>query len=173
MKRLVMAILLMIGASALAQTLTVPVYRTAEKGQGASIGTITFKDSAYGLLVNPALHGLTPGLHGLHIHLMPDCSNFGMNAGGHFDPKNTGKHLGPYNKSGHLGDLPALYVNKKGQAVLPTLAPRLRVRDLRGHSLMIHEGGDNYSDTPEKLGGGGKRIACGVIPSAHKGSAKK
>ncbi len=30
---------------------------------------------------------------------------------------------------------------------------------------MIHAGGDNYSDTPEKLGGGGARVACGVIPA--------
>jgi Cu-Zn family superoxide dismutase len=28
---------------------------------------------------------------------------------------------------------------------------------------MIHEGGDNYSDEPAPLGGGGARIACGVI----------
>ncbi|WP_324128836.1 superoxide dismutase family protein, partial [Acinetobacter baumannii] len=28
---------------------------------------------------------------------------------------------------------------------------------------MIHAGGDNYSDSPQPLGGGGARIACGVI----------
>ena len=28
---------------------------------------------------------------------------------------------------------------------------------------MIHAGGDNYSDLPKPLGGGGDRIACGVI----------
>ncbi|SSP59941.1 Cu/Zn superoxide dismutase [Acinetobacter baumannii] len=28
---------------------------------------------------------------------------------------------------------------------------------------MIHAGGDNYSDSPLPLGGGGARIACGVI----------
>ena len=28
---------------------------------------------------------------------------------------------------------------------------------------MIHAGGDNYSDQPQPLGGGGARIACGVI----------
>jgi Cu-Zn family superoxide dismutase len=28
---------------------------------------------------------------------------------------------------------------------------------------MVHTGGDNYSDTPAPLGGGGARIACGVI----------
>jgi Cu-Zn family superoxide dismutase len=46
---------------------------------------------------------------------------------------------------------------------MPVLAPRLKVADIKGRSLMIHAGGDNYSDLPVKLGGGGARIACGVI----------
>jgi Cu-Zn family superoxide dismutase len=29
--------------------------------------------------------------------------------------------------------------------------------------MMIHAGGDNYSDKPKALGGGGKRVACGII----------
>ncbi|NIY58922.1 superoxide dismutase family protein, partial [Francisella orientalis] len=37
------------------------------------------------------------------------------------------------------------------------------LEELEGHSLMIHEGGDNYSDTPKPLGGGGTRMWCGVI----------
>ena len=32
---------------------------------------------------------------------------------------------------------------------------------------MIHVGGDNYSDMPLPLGGGGARIACGVIAQAE------
>jgi len=28
---------------------------------------------------------------------------------------------------------------------------------------MVHVGGDNHSDHPEKLGGGGARMACGVV----------
>ena len=28
---------------------------------------------------------------------------------------------------------------------------------------MVHAGGDNNSDQPEKLGGGGARVACGLI----------
>jgi Cu-Zn family superoxide dismutase len=28
---------------------------------------------------------------------------------------------------------------------------------------MVHAGGDNYSDQPKPLGGGGDRIACGLI----------
>ena len=47
----------------------------------------------------------------------------------------------------------------------PVVAARLKMTDLAGHALMIHAGGDDYSDKPEKLGGGGKRIACGVIGS--------
>ena len=32
-----------------------------------------------------------------------------------------------------------------------------------GRALMIHANGDNYSDIPKKLGGGGARVACGVV----------
>lgn len=37
------------------------------------------------------------------------------------------------------------------------------VEALEGHALIIHAGGDNYSDAPAPLGGGGARLACGVI----------
>ena len=28
---------------------------------------------------------------------------------------------------------------------------------------MVHVGGDNHSDNPAKLGGGGARMVCGII----------
>lgn len=142
--------------------ITVPVYRVAPHGEGKLIGTVKFRDSSYGLLIYPKLHGLTTGLHGLHIHEFPHCGNNGLDAGGHFDPTHTGKHAGPY-RQGHLGDLPVLFVNQQGMAITPNLAPRVTLREIKGHSLVIHAMGDNYSDYPEKLGGGGGRIACGVI----------
>jgi Cu-Zn family superoxide dismutase len=83
-------------------------------------------------------------------------------AGDHLDPAKAGKHEGPYGM-GHLGDLPALYVDASGKAALPVLAPHVKLADFKGHALMVHAGGDNYSDSPEKLGGGGARIACGTI----------
>jgi Cu-Zn family superoxide dismutase len=43
------------------------------------------------------------------------------------------------------------------------VAPHLTVDDVLGHSIMIHAGGDNYSDQPAPLGGGGARIACGKL----------
>jgi Cu-Zn family superoxide dismutase len=86
----------------------------------------------------------------------------GLAAGGHYDPATTGRHEGPGGK-GHLGDLPALTVGADGKATAPVTAPRLKVADVLGRSLMVHAGGDNYADSPAPLGGGGGRIACGVI----------
>ncbi|MSE18644.1 superoxide dismutase [Cu-Zn] SodC2, partial [Pantoea agglomerans] len=65
---------------------------------------------------------------------------------------------------GHLGDLPAVYVDDKGSATYPVLAPRLKsLKEIKGKALMVHVGGDNHADHPKPLGGGGARYACGVI----------
>jgi len=153
-----------------AEEVTVSVELVQADGVGKEIGTAVLTDSPYGLIVTPRLSGLPPGVHGFHVHQHPDCGPAkegekmvpALAAAGHFDPQGTGKHEGPYGK-GHLGDLPVLYVDREGRATLPVLAPRLNVRDVKDHSLMIHAGGDNYSDQPEQLGGGGPRIACGVV----------
>ncbi|MDF1757492.1 MAG: superoxide dismutase family protein [Legionellaceae bacterium] len=130
-------------------------------GAQKSIGQVILRDNPNGLIIIPNLEGLPPGLHGFHIHSHANCSDNGMAAGGHFDPKNTKSHQGPEG-NGHLGDLQALHVDKNGIANITTIAPRLKLSDLKNLTLMIHQGGDTYSDTPP-LGGGGVRIACGVI----------
>jgi len=164
MKLILAGSCIIFSSSVLASEMTVPMYMTADTGMGKDVGTITIAETNHGLLFTPHLTDLTPGLHGFHVHEKPDCGKNGMAAGGHLDPEKTGKHLGPYNDKGHLGDLPALYVAADGTASLPVLAPRLKhLADVKKHSLMIHEGGDNYSDTPQKLGGGGGRMICGVV----------
>jgi len=155
-----------------AASVTVPMYVTGPHTKpGTYVGTVLAKDSQYGLLLTPDLHHLLPalssGLHGFHVHVRPSCTDNGMAAGGHLDPTARGKHLGPYNPDGHLGDLPALYVDSEGNANLPVLAPKLTVDQILNHALMIHAGGDNYSDQPD-LGGGGARMICGVIPKVSK-----
>ena len=155
---------------AFAGDVVVKVQLVNEQGIGKEIGTVTASDSKFGLLLTPALSGLPPGLHGFHVHEKPDCGHVmkegkavpALAAGGHYDPGATGRHEGPYG-NGHLGDLPALYADADGKANLPVLAPRLKVADIMGRSLMIHAGGDNYSDTPTPLGGGGARLACGIV----------
>lgn len=139
-------------------------------GIGADIGTIVAEDTPSGLRLKLQLANLPPGPHGFHVHQNPSCQPgekagkmvAGLAAGGHYDPHKTGAHKGP-NKKGHLGDLPALVVDMQGEARHELLAPHLKVAEIIGRSLMIHEEGDTYSDTPKELGGGGKRIACGVI----------
>ncbi len=84
-------------------------------------------------------------------------------AGGHMDPDHTSKHEGPTG-AGHVGDLPALEVASNGTATQTLTASRIKDASLlKKHALIIHAGGDNYSDTPAALGGGGGRLACGII----------
>jgi superoxide dismutase, Cu-Zn family len=164
------ACILLLAGLVYAEEMIIKVNLVNEHGLGKEIGTVTATDSKYGLILTPQLNGLTPGLHGFHIHDKPDCSPAmkegkpvaALAAGGHYDPDGTGRHEGPYG-NGHLGDLPALCVAADGKATQPVLAPRLKVADIKGRSLMIHAGGDNYSDSPAPLGGGGARVACGVI----------
>ncbi len=166
------AIGLFAAGSALAATVTVPVTLVSADGIGKAIGSVTLRDSRYGLVIEPKLAGLPVGWRGMHIHQNPSCAPAmqdgkavsALGAGGHLDPAATGAHRGPFDKTGHLGDLPILTVDRDGTATALALAPRLKVRDVTGRALMIHAGGDNYSDQPEPLGGGGGRIACGVIP---------
>lgn len=161
---------LTLSTPALAEEIIVKLHFTDAEGIGDEIGTVKLEDTEYGLLITPQLEGLTPGVHGFHVHENPDCGPGikdgkvvpGLNAGGHFDPFNTGRHEGPYG-NGHLGDLPPLWVNDEGMVTLQTLAPRLKTEYLSGRSLMIHQGGDNFSDDPKALGGGGARVACGII----------
>lgn len=151
--------------TAVAETTEITVYKIIPNSNTSQVklGTITARDTQYGLLLTPDLNTLPPGIHGMHIHEQASCADGGLAAGGHLDPQKTEQHLGPYHGQGHLGDLPALTVTADGNATQPVLAPRLKVIDLKGHSIIIHAGGDNYSDTPP-MGGGGARIACGIIP---------
>ena len=157
-------------SSAWAAESVVDMYAVTAEGNSTKIGTITMKKTDYGTLFMPELSGLSEGLHGFHVHAHGSCDpgdkdgkmTPAMAAGGHFDPQQTKSHKGPYD-NGHLGDLPALYVDSSGAAVHPILAPRIQPSDIQGHALMIHQGGDNYSDTPKELGGGGARVACGVV----------
>lgn len=142
-----------------------------ESGVVGPAGEVLVTASPYGLVFTPSLSGLPAGIHGFHIHEKASCDAqvkdgkpvAALGAGGHWDPDHTGRHAGPFG-DGHKGDLPALYVGADGNASYPVLAPRLKTLDeLRGHALMVHVGGDNHDDHPAALGGGGVRLACGVI----------
>ena len=158
------------GTLAHAETVKSELFLATEKGPGASVGTVTFMDTPAGLEIKTDLKGLPPGKHGFHVHEKADCGAVekdgkgmpAMAAGGHYDPDKTGKHLGPDN-GGHLGDLPALEVGADGVAKVTLMVKKAKAPDFKDRALMIHAGDDNYSDDPTPLGGGGARIACGLI----------
>ena len=150
---------------------TADVYLTKNISGEQKIGTIKFTDTVKGLLVEGNLHDLPQGEHGFHIHENPNCNAAvdangeiqpALAAGGHFDPQKTGKHLGP-NGNGHKGDLPVLNVASDGTVKINFYVPKLTVNEIKQRSIVIHAGGDNYHDEPLALGGGGVRIACGII----------
>jgi Cu-Zn family superoxide dismutase len=157
--------------AAYAASATVNITAIDANGVGKQIGTLHLSDTKAGLQITPLLAGLPAADHGFHVHVNPNCGlgngpngqpAAGMAAGDHYDPANTGKHRGPLGE-GHKGDLPVLTVDESGKATKDVVAPHLTVADVKGHSIMIHVGGDNYSDQPAPLGGGGARIACGVV----------
>lgn len=169
--KLLMSMMIALGTSAVAVADTqVELYQVNKQGVAESVGTVEVHQSSYGLVFTPNLNNLSPGLHGFHVHQNPSCEAGeqegqivpALAAGGHYDPHNTGKHGAPWG-DGHAGDLPPLYVAEDGSARQPVLAPRLTLDDIQGRSLMVHAGGDNHADHPEPLGGGGARIACGVV----------
>ena len=155
---------------AAAADITVPMNLVDENGIGNAVGEVTIAESKYGLVFTPVLNGLAPGIHGFHVHQNPDCGPMekdgkmvpALAAGGHYDPEKTNRHGTPWG-DGHLGDLPPLFVDANGNVTQPVLAPRLRIADLKGRSLMVHVGGDNHADHPDPLGGGGGRMVCGSV----------
>jgi Cu-Zn family superoxide dismutase len=159
-------------AAASAATLQAPMALDSGPSAGTSVGVIEVTDGPDGARFTLHLTGLPPGPHGFHIHQNASCAAApGKDgamvpagaAGSHLDPEASGKHMGPMGM-GHLGDLPLITVSADGVSDEVLTAPRLKdVSMLKGRSLMIHAGGDNYSDTPLPLGGGGARLACGVL----------
>lgn len=160
--------------NAFAATAVVDLYKAGTEGRGESVGSVTITETPYGLVFHANLRNFPTGRHGFHIHANGDCSpgpdaKTGETipagaAGGHFDPAGTGKHSAPWDDDGHLGDLPSLHFDINGVSDEAVLAPKLKSIDqIRGRSLMVHAGGDNYADSPMPLGGGGARLACGLI----------
>ena len=174
MRRLLAQLLLLISLITITPgwcgALEVTLQRIDGNGTSESIGSITAQDTDQGMVIYPDLSGLTPGEHGFHLHSVGSCDAgetedgiavAGLAAGGHWDPDGSGQHLGPFG-NGHRGDLSKLIVDDDGNTNTSVVAPRLSTADLRGKALIVHAGGDTYRDEPP-LGGGGARVACGVV----------
>ncbi len=146
--------------------------RATPSGPGEAVGTVTIADSAQGAVIKTDLKGLPPGPHGFHVHETQLVRTRDSKRPRPFPP---GRPAGISTRN-----TPASTPARRARAIsaicrccrlpptaAPTetlTAPRIKeVSMLRGKAVMIHAGGDNYSDQPAPLGGGGARIACGVL----------
>ena len=150
---------------------TVKMQMIGPTSTGKALGDVVITPGyqGKGVVFATSLSGLPPGDHGFHVHQNASCGAAmkdgkmepGEAAGPHYDPQSTAKHAGPAG-GGHKGDLPVLKVAANGKAAENITVDGLTWAELKGKSLMIHAGGDTYGEPPAN-GGGGARIACGVI----------
>ncbi len=140
---------------------------------GQSIGWVRLVEDGTGRVhVNVHVAGLTPGLHGIHIHAIGACSPTFAAAGGHYNP--LGHEHGLDNPNGaHAGDLPNLIVNAEGVAHLNATTDRVTISPgpttlfdstplAVGSAFIIHANEDDQV-TNATNGNSGARVACAVI----------
>ena len=171
-----------VGAFGALLAMTAAVTGTSAVGSGARQASASFVDAGgavigWAKLVEDStgvvhVKGLTPGLHGIHIHSVAACAPTFAAAGGHYNP--LARQHGLLNPAGaHAGDLPNLIVNGDGVAHLDATTDRVTITDgpttlfdatvgAVGSAFIIHANEDDQV-TDATNGGSGGRIACGVI----------
>ena len=140
---------------------------------GAALGTVTFRQTASGVLVMADVEGLAPGGHAFVIHEVGACAPTFDAAGDHFNP--TGAEHGFLHSAwargdsgGHGGDLLNLYAAGDGSAradfltagVTLDVGPSHSVFDADGSAIIVHERPDPYGEGEPDTG---DRVACGII----------
>lgn len=140
---------------------------------GDEIGWARLVEDTSGIVhVNVHVKGLTPGLHGIHIHGIGACAPTFAAAGPHYNP--LARLHGLSNPDGaHAGDLPNLIVNEDGVGHLDATTDRVTLTNgpttlfdatanAVGSAFIIHANEDDQV-TDATNGGSGARVACGVI----------
>lgn len=145
-----------------------PVTRTAvatlAPTEGNSVtGQATFTETDAGVRVEARVEGLTPSLHGFHIHETGDCSApDASSAGGHYAPQGS-PHGAPDNPADqrHMGDLGNLEAGQDSIATYDRADSVLDFDMILGKAVIVHGGEDDLTSQPS--GAAGPRVACGVI----------
>lgn len=132
-------------------------------------GTLMLEQLPEGVRVTGSISGLTPGLHGFHVHEKGDLRKGCASAGAHFNPYVV-NHGGPNDPLRHVGDLGNIQVGEDGVANIEGLDPYLTLMGVRGaigRAMVVHEKPDDLgrggTEDSIKTGSSGARVACGVI----------
>ena len=155
-------------ANAMHHEAAVTAHADILNGEGAKIGEARLTQEKAGIAVRISVSGLTPGMHGTHIHSMGTCDapDF-KGAGGHWNPGSM--HHGLSNAQGHHdGDLPNLDVQPDGTGALNFIVAgamitggEMPLLDTDGAAIVIHAGPDDMVSDP--AGNAGGRVACGEV----------
>ncbi|HEV7287865.1 superoxide dismutase family protein [Sphingomonas sp.] len=134
------------------------------KADGSAAGSAVATATPEGLTVTVSVTGITPGEHGVHVHMSGKCDAPGFTtAGGHWNPAST-QHGLDNPQGAHAGDMPNLNVADDGTGTLSftlrsgTMAQLL---DADGSAFVVHAGKDDQKTDPS--GDSGDRVACGVF----------
>jgi Cu-Zn family superoxide dismutase len=132
-------------------------------------GTVTFTQEEAGIRVHAEVSGLTPGLHGFHVHEFGNVTkDDGTACGGHFNPHGV-EHGKSEARTRHAGDLGNLEADENGKAVYDRLDAQISFADAEniiGRGLIVHEKADDFG---QPTGNAGGRVAMGVIGVAAVG----
>jgi Cu-Zn family superoxide dismutase len=128
-------------------------------------GMVTFTETAEGVLVTADIARLSPGLHGIHLHALGDCSSEDFTStGGHFNPTDA-PHGAPTDEMRHAGDFGNIEIGEDGAGHLELMTTMLTVAEgpntVVGRAVILHEGEDDLVSQPTGAAGG--RIACGIV----------
>ncbi|XP_045827862.1 superoxide dismutase [Cu-Zn], chloroplastic [Trifolium pratense] len=140
------------------------------KGTSTVEGVVTLTQENEGpTTVNVRITGLTPGLHGFHLHEYGDTTNGCISTGPHFNP-NQLTHGAPEDEIRHAGDLGNIVADANGVAeatIVDNQIPLTGPNSVVGRALVVHELEDDLGKGGHELslstGNAGGRLACGVV----------
>jgi superoxide dismutase, Cu-Zn family len=166
--QLLVAAALVAGCASMTTSSTTAAAKLAPTAGNRAAGTVTFARDGDRVRVVARITGLTPGMHGFHIHEKGDCTAAdAMSAGGHFNPTNK-PHGNPAAADHHGGDMPMLEADAAGNASLDATLDTIQLdgsaNGIVGRAVVVHKDPDDYKTQP--TGNSGARVACGVIAAA-------
>ena len=130
-------------------------------------GFILLDESECGTLTHATCHlsGLTPGLHGLHVHRCNDLSKGCASLCDHYNP--TGAvHGGARGSNRHRGDFGNIHADALGRCTTRITA-EVTLVEILNRSFVIHADADDLgtggNDESLRTGNAGERVACGII----------
>ena len=170
-------------ASVTPQTAVCDIVATTQSvpGSGLSTGTmyLTYTPGA-GTDVEIEAHGMTPGLHGVHIHASGDLSDMvsGTSLGGHYNPHESPHGCAPAPRK--VGDLGNLIVDEDGHGYY---AERNNMQleldgpfSVVGRGLVVHALEDNcvaVEGAAGDLSAGARVGICRIVADGEQGTVTR